>query len=71
MYYFLSFAIVCLYVLVCALDGVPFEEQQEQGFEEVEQQQCFDEGKWILDHIFGPNNKLNTHLLLCVLVSRI
>ena len=33
-----------MYVLVCALDGVPFEEQQEQGFEEPEQQQqCFDD----------------------------
>ena len=40
------FACMCL----CdALDGVPFDERQEQGFEEAkQQQQCFDEGKWSL-----------------------
>jgi len=27
-----------------ALDGAPFEELQEQGFEEAEQQQQFEEG---------------------------
>ena len=41
-----------LFACMCscdALDGVSFEERQEQGFEEAEQQQqCFDEGKWSL-----------------------
>ena len=56
------FLILCNCLLVCArvcvLDGAPFEEPQEQGFEEFEQQQppCVNEGKWILDHVFYPND---------------
>ena len=51
-----------MYVLVCALGGAPFEEQQEQGFEEPEQQQqqAFDEGKWTLDHIPIPMILIHT-----------
>jgi hypothetical protein len=59
---------VCMYLCV-TIDGA-YEGSQEQGFEDaLEQQQCFDEGKWSLI-IFGPNNFLNTHLyFICMHVS--
>ena len=47
-YLFYLFACMCS----CdTLDGVSFEDHQGQGFEEYEQQQQFQEGKWTLDHI--------------------
>ena len=39
--------LACIY-LCDAIDGALFEDQQEQGFEDVEQQQPFEEGKWPL-----------------------
>jgi hypothetical protein len=49
MYCFLSIVLVCLYVLVCTIDGAQFEGPQEPDCEDVpEQQQYFDEGKWSL-----------------------
>ena len=37
-----------------ATDGAPFGDQQEQAFEDAEQQQHFEEGKWTLDHACCP-----------------
>jgi hypothetical protein len=51
------------------LDGVPFEEQQEQGFEEAEQQQQFKEGKWFLIILVVPDKSLNTLYSICMHVS--
>jgi hypothetical protein len=31
-----------------AIDGAQFEDLREQGFEDVPEQQCFEEGKWFL-----------------------
>jgi len=32
---------------VCdVIDGAPFEDYQEQGFDDAEQQQHFEQGKW-------------------------
>jgi hypothetical protein len=37
-----------------ALDGAPFEDQQERAFEDTEQQQQFEEGKWPLIMLVVP-----------------
>ena len=37
-----------------ALDSAPFEDQQEQAFEDTEQQQQFEEGKWPLIMLVVP-----------------
>ena len=37
-----------------AIDGAPFEDQQEQAFEDTEQQQQFEEGKWPLIMLVVP-----------------
>jgi len=63
-----------LYLFACmcscdVLDGVPFEEQQEQGFEEAEQQQQFKEGKWFLIILVVPDKSLNTLYSICMHVS--
>ena len=45
--------LACIY-LCDAIDGALFEDQQEQGFEDFEQQQPFEEGKWPLIMLVVP-----------------
>ena len=53
-----------------AVDGVLFEDQQEQGFEDVEHQWCFEEGKWSLIMLVVPNNSSNILIyFICMHVS--
>ena len=61
-YYLLSL-LACM--CVCdAIDGAPFEDYQEQGFEDAEQQQHFEQGKWTLESYLLPHNlSFNSHLL--------
>ena len=42
---YLFYLLVCMY-LCDVLDDTPFEDQQEQGFDNDDQQQHFEEGKW-------------------------
>ena len=47
---YLLYLPTCMY-LCDAIEGAPFEDSQEQGFEGVEQQQDFEEDKCSLNHI--------------------
>ena len=44
------------------VDDAPFEGQQEQDFEDADQQQRFEEGKWPLDHTLSPNQSQVIHI---------
>ena len=54
--------LACIY-LCDAIDGAPYEDKQEQGFEDPDQQQHFEEGKWTLDHACCPIITNYSHLL--------
>ena len=49
-------------MLVWCVDDAQFEGQQEQDFEDADQQQHFEEGKWPLDHTFIPKNSQFIHI---------